>query len=143
MSRAVRTTLSVVISLMFLSTLMFAGASASKTDKDKNQEHHSKLSKAAFWRHHKDSDKKAKQTPAAQPASKAAQAHPAQVKPVAAKQSSGKVSAKPSSAKQTAKDHKPEQKGQKTTKASEKKSAVSAKPKTQKKAEPKVVSMQQ
>lgn len=89
MNKAIRTTLGLVLSLMLLSGLMMAQAAGTKADKDKNKEHHSRLSKAAFWRHHKDADKNAKQAKASPATSKSAQAKATQVKPVSAKQTVG------------------------------------------------------
>ncbi len=61
MNRAIRTALSLVVSLVLFSTLTMAQPSGNKADKDQNKEHHSRLAKVAFWRHHKDADhKKAK-----------------------------------------------------------------------------------
>src|SRR5579864_2389343 len=57
MSKAIRTTLSLVVSLVLLSALTMAQPGGSNADKDKNRdknkEHHSRLTKFAFWRHHK------------------------------------------------------------------------------------------
>ena len=143
MTKALRNALMLVFSLMISGTLIMAQATDKKTDKDTSKEHHSPFSKAAFWRHHKDSNQKPK-TATAQPASKSAQSQSAQVKP--AKQSSPKQSAKPVAAKQVSakQNQKPEQGTQHATKGSAKKSAAASKTKAQKKStEPKVVSMQQ
>src|SRR5207245_10078474 len=94
MSKTIRTILCVVVSLVLLSALTMAQAGAN-ADKDKNEkEHHSRLAKAAFWRHHKDADKNAKQGQVPQ-ASKQAPAKTVQLKPVSAKQSTGKKDQKP------------------------------------------------
>ncbi len=94
MSKAIRTILSVVVSLVLLSALTMAQAGAN-ADKDKNEkEHHSRLAKAAFWRHHKESSKNTKPPQAAQ-ASKQAPAKTAQLKPASAKLSAGKNDQKP------------------------------------------------
>jgi len=85
MSKAVRTILSILVALVLFSTLTMAQAAAN-TDKNKNdKQHHSKLSKAKFWSHHKASEK----TKPVQ-ASKSAPAKTAQLKPVSAKASAGK-----------------------------------------------------
>ena len=94
MSKAIRTTLSLMVSLVMFSALTMAQAGGNNADKDKNKEHHSRLAKVAFWRHHKDADKNAKPAQAMQAPSKQAQAKPAQVKPVSAKQVGGKNSQK-------------------------------------------------
>ncbi len=60
MSKAIRTTLSLVVSLVLFSVLTPAQTVGNNADKDKNKEHHSGLAKVAFWRHHKDADKNAK-----------------------------------------------------------------------------------
>jgi len=96
MSKAVRTILSLVVSLMLFSALTMAQAGGNNADKgkDKNKEHHSRFAKVAFWRHHKDADKNAKQAQAAQAPSTQPQAKTAQVKPASAKQVAGKNSQK-------------------------------------------------
>jgi outer membrane biogenesis lipoprotein LolB len=60
MSKAIRTALSLVVSLVLFSALTMAQPGGNNVDKDKNQKHHSRLAKVAFWRHHKDADKKTK-----------------------------------------------------------------------------------
>ncbi len=50
-------------SIVLLGILAQASASTDK-DSKKNDEHHSRLSKAAFWKHHKHQDKAAKPSPA-------------------------------------------------------------------------------
>jgi hypothetical protein len=62
MSKAVRTILSPVVSLVLFSTAALAHAGGDNTDKDKNKnkEHHSRISKLAFWHHHRHDDKRAK-----------------------------------------------------------------------------------
>ena len=89
MSKAIRTILSLMFSLMLFSALTMAQAGGNNADKDKNK-HQSRLAKVAFWRHHKDADKNAKPAQAAPTASKQAQAKPGQVKSVSAKQVAGK-----------------------------------------------------
>ncbi len=94
MSKAIRTILSVVVSLVLLSALTMAQAGAN-ADKDKNEkEHHSRLAKAAFWRHHKESVKNTKPSQAPQ-ASKQTPAKTAQLKPASAKLPAGKNVQKP------------------------------------------------
>jgi hypothetical protein len=90
MSKAIRTTLSLMVSLVMFSALTMAQAGGNNADKDKNKEHHSRLAKVAFWRHHSDANKNAKPVQATPTPSKQAQAKPAQVKPVSAKQVAGK-----------------------------------------------------
>ena len=92
MSKATRTILSVVVSLMLFSALTMAQTGAKNSDNDKNKEHHSRFAKVAFWRHHKDADKQAKQghampAPSTQPQAKTAQLKPASAKPAAGKNS--------------------------------------------------------
>jgi hypothetical protein len=53
MTKAIRTTLGLVVSLVLLNALTMAQPGGSNADKDKNKEHHSRLTKFAFWRHHK------------------------------------------------------------------------------------------
>ena len=95
MSKAIRTTLSLMVSLVMFSALTMAQAGGNNADKDKNKEHRSRLAKVAFWRHHNDTDKNAKAAQGTLAPSKQAQAKPAQVKPVSAKQVAGKNSPKP------------------------------------------------
>lgn len=90
MSKAIRTTLSLMVSLMLFSALTMAQAGGNNAAKGKNKEHHSRFAKVAFWRHHKDADKNAKPPQAMQAPSKQVQAKPAEVKPVSAKQVAGK-----------------------------------------------------
>jgi hypothetical protein len=132
MSKVIRTTLSLVVSIVLCSALTMAKAAGNNTDKDKNKAHHSRLTKAAFWRHHKNGDKSAKQTQAKRVRSKAAQVKSAQVKPVSAKQVTGK------------KEQKPEQHSSKATKSSAKKTPTANKAKPpQKTQDPKTVSLKQ
>jgi hypothetical protein len=86
-----------MVSLLLLSALTMAQTGGNNADKDKvkNQEHHSRLGKVAFWRHHKDANKNAKPAQATQAPPTQAQAKPAQVKPVSAKQGVSKSSPKP------------------------------------------------
>ena len=90
MSKVIRITLSLMVSLVMFSALTMAQAGGNTADKDKSKEHHSGLAKVAFWRHHNSADKNAKPAQATPAPSKQAQAKPAQVKPVSAKQVAGK-----------------------------------------------------
>ena len=90
MSKATRSILSVVAGVMLFSALTMAQTAKNSTDKDK--EHHRRFAKVAFWRHHKDADKQAKQghampAPSTQPLAKTAQLKPASAKPAAGKNS--------------------------------------------------------
>ena len=89
MSKAIRTTLSLVVSLVLFSTLTRAHAGGNNADKDKTAKHHSRLAKLAFWRHHKDADKNAKQALVRQAPPKH-QPKTAQIKPASAKQAASK-----------------------------------------------------
>jgi hypothetical protein len=83
MRKALRTTLSLVASLVLLSGLTMAAPAAKSSDKHKNnKQHHNPFAKLAFWRHHKNAGKNAK----TQAASKHAQAKTAQTKAASAKQ---------------------------------------------------------
>jgi hypothetical protein len=90
MGKAIRTTLSLVVGLVLFTTLTMAQPGGNNANKDKNKEHHSRISKLAFWRHHKGADKNAKQAQATQVPSKQAQAKTAQLKPASTKQVTGK-----------------------------------------------------
>ena len=90
MSKAIRTILNLLVSLVLFSAMTMAQAGGNNAATDKNNEHHSRLAKVAFWRHHKEADKNAKPAQATQAPSKQAQAKTAQVKPVSAKQTTGK-----------------------------------------------------
>src|ERR1700674_4228561 len=96
MSKAIRTILSLVVSLVLFSALTMAQTGGKKADKNKvkDKEHHSRLAKVAFWRHNKDADKNAKPAQASPAPPKAARAKTAQVKPASAKQVAGKNSPK-------------------------------------------------
>jgi hypothetical protein len=131
MSKAIRTTLSLVVSLVLFSALTMAQPGGSNSD-NKNKEHHSRLNKFAFWRHHKGVDKNAKQARAAQTPPKQAQAKAAQIKPASTKQVAGK------------KDQKHEQHASNMSKPYVKKAPATNKTKTQPKAEdPKTASLKQ
>jgi len=92
MSKATRTILSLVVSLMLFSAPTMAQTGGNNPNKDKNKDHHSRFAKVAFWRHHKDTDKNAKQAQATHPSSTQPQAKTAQLKPAPAKQVAGKNS---------------------------------------------------
>jgi len=100
MNQAFRTAQRLVVSALLLTAVAIAQAGANNSDNTKNTEHHSKLSKVAFWRHHNDANKNAKQDAAKPATSEHAQPKAAQVKPAAAKQSqASKTQVKPVSAK--------------------------------------------
>jgi len=94
MSKATRSILSVVVSLMLFSALTMAQTGRNNADNDKNKEHHSRFAKVAFWRHHKDADKNARPAQATQAPSTQPQPKAAQLKPASAKQVAGKNSQK-------------------------------------------------
>jgi hypothetical protein len=89
MSKAIRTALSLVVSLVLFSALATAQTGGNNANKDKNKEHHSRLAKVAFWRHHKDADKNAKHAQAAQAPYKQAQGKTARIKPASTKPAAG------------------------------------------------------
>jgi hypothetical protein len=122
MNKAIRTTLSLVLSLVLFSALAMAQAGAKADKNESDKEHHSRLAKAAFWRHHKNGDKNVKQTQPTQ-ASKPAQAKTAQLTPASAKPSAGK------------KNQKPEQHASNMSKPSAKKAPAANKVKPQPKAQ--------
>jgi hypothetical protein len=87
MRKALRTTLSLLVSLVLLSALTMAAPGGKNSDKHQSgKEHHSPFAKLAFWRHHKSSDKNAK----TQTASKQTQAKTVQTKAASAKQAGDK-----------------------------------------------------
>jgi hypothetical protein len=96
MSKAIKTTLGLVVSLFLLSALttaeMAPGTGNKTGNKKEDTAHHSRLAKAAFWRHHDDASTKAKPAAAASTKAKSQkpQTKPAQLKPVSAKVASGK-----------------------------------------------------
>jgi hypothetical protein len=140
MSKTVRSTLSLGISLVLFSALALAqaGGNAGK-DKDKNnQAHHSHLAKAAFWRHHKDTNKNAKPAPISQagPQKTQAKTAPAQVKPVSAKAATSKNDQKPAQHAGTAS-------ASNMSKPSPKKAPAASKTKSQQKAQTQSVSLKQ
>ena len=131
MSKAIRTILNLVVSLGLFGAMTMAQAGGNNAEKDKNNEHHSRLAKVAFWRHHKDADKNAKPAQATPAPSKQAQAKTAQVKPVSAKQTAGK------------KDQKQEQHASNVSKPSTKKAPAVNKAKTRQAQDPKTASVKQ
>ena len=131
MRKAIRTMLSLVVSLVLLSTMTMAQAGGNNAEKDKNNEHHSRLAKVAFWRHHKDADKNAKPAQATQAPSKQAPAKTAQVKPASAKQTAGK------------KDQRQEQHASNVSKPSTKKAPAANKTKPRPAQDPKTASLKQ
>jgi len=91
MNKPIRTILILGASLLLLSALTVAQA-AGNADKDKTtKKNHSHLSKAAFWRHHKDGSKGMKPAQSAQPKVQSANGKTAQLKPASAKMSSDKT----------------------------------------------------
>lgn len=131
MSKAIRTILSLVVSLVLFSAMTMAQAGVNNAEKDKNKEHHSSLAKVAFWRHHKDADKNTKGAQTTQAPSKQAQAKTAQVKPASAKQTAG------------TKDQKQEQHANNVSKPSTKKAPAGNKTKPRQAQDPKTASLKQ
>ncbi len=132
MRKVIRTTLSLVVGLVLFSALTMAHTGGNNADKGKNEQHHSRLAKVAFWRHHKDADKNAKQAHATQAPSKQAQAKTAQIKPVSTKQTAGQ------------KDQKQEQHASNMSKPSAKKAPAANKTKPRQKAQdPQTASLKQ
>ena len=124
MDKVVRTTLSLVVILVPFSVVALAQAVGNNANKDKSEEHHSRLAKLEFWRHHenhKNSGWNAQRT----------QAEPAQSKPAQAKALQAKPSpARPAGAK---KDPKEEQHASKMSKVPTKKASAANKAKPQEK----------
>lgn len=91
MRREFRNAASAVVCVILLGIFTLAQASTSKDKNTKNEEHHSRMSKAAFWKHHKHQDKTAKTSPATSKKAQAqkTQSKSAQVKPVSAKKATG------------------------------------------------------
>ena len=94
MNQEFRTTQMLVVSALLLSAVTVAQTGTN--DSRKSAEHHSKFSRVAFWRHHNDANKDAKQVPAGttqlKPAvAKQSQASKTQVKAVSAKQPANKI----------------------------------------------------
>ena len=131
MSKAIRTILSLGVSLVLFGAMTMAQAGGNNAEKDKNKEHHGSLAKVVFWRHHKDADKNAKPAQATPAPSKQAQAKTAQVKPVSAKQTAGK------------KDQKQEQHASNVSKPSTKKAPAANKTKPRQTPDPKTASLKQ
>ncbi len=98
MSKGIRTIVTLAVSLLLFSAVLLAEPAKNNASKDKNKEHHSRLSKVAFWRHSKDADNKAKpaQTPSRHAKSEQVKSVPskgpktAQAKAVSPKQSGKK-----------------------------------------------------
>ena len=90
MRKAIRTTLSLVVSLGLCGALTMAHAGGNNADKHKSTKRHSRLAKLAFWRHHKGIDKNAQHDHVTRTQSKQAHARTAQTKPMSAKQSDQK-----------------------------------------------------
>jgi hypothetical protein len=90
MSKAIRTALGLVISLVLFSAIMITHASGQNADTDKKREHHSHLAKLAFWRHHKAADKRAKHGHVTQAPSKRVHVKAAQMKRTSANQATSK-----------------------------------------------------
>jgi hypothetical protein len=57
MNKAARTSFRLVLSIVLLTAVALAHTRANTVDKNRNREHHSRLSKLAFWRGHKGHDK--------------------------------------------------------------------------------------
>src|SRR2546426_3992011 len=67
MSKAIRTTLSLVVSLVLFSALTMAQTGGNNANKNKNKQHHRRPAKDAFLRRpHKNANKNAQQTHATQ-----------------------------------------------------------------------------
>ena len=130
MSKAVRTTLSLVASLVLFSAVALAHAGGNNADKDKNKdnkERQSRISKLAFWHRHKDGSKSAKTVQAKQAPPKQVQAKAALTKPAPVTQTAGKKDQKqeqhakskaPAKKPSTATKTKPQVKAQSGTTAS-------------------------
>jgi len=102
MTGKLRTMVNVLVCVAALSVAQ-ASAATEKTTND--QEHHSRVSKAAFWRHHKHQDKAAKPAPAAaqKAESQKSQSKTARFKPVSAKVTTEVNKQKPASASKVTK----------------------------------------
>jgi hypothetical protein len=112
MRKAIRTILSVAISAVLFGALTLAqssGISNQNSDQIKDQQHHSKLSKAAFWRHHQNSDKSAQHTKGSQKSQTPAKT--GQLRPASAKTAT------------ESNEHKPQGQASKTTRPSTNRSA--------------------
>ena len=131
MSKAIKTVLNLVVSLGLFSAMTMAQAGGNNAEKDKNNEHHSRFAKVAFWRHHKDAEKNPKPTLSTQAPSKQAQAKTARVKPASANPTAGK------------KDQKQEQHASNVSKPAPKKAPAANKTKPQQAQDPKTASLKQ
>jgi hypothetical protein len=142
MRRVIKAVLSCFVCLVLLAAIGAAQTNANTTkakSNDKTDQHHSKLSKAAFWRKHNDSKKEQKPSKSAKKAdsktaskAKAKPAKSTRVKPASTKGKSAKTAqVKPVSQKSPTK--KGSKSPSKTTKPVAKKTA-SSKTKTQSKA---------
>jgi len=91
MSGNVRSVVNVLVSVALLGMLSVTQASANSEKTVNNQQHHSRMSKAAIWRHHKHKSETAKASPAAPQKTQAQKAQPktAQLKQVSAKTATG------------------------------------------------------
>jgi hypothetical protein len=105
MSGKVKTVVNVLVSVALLGMLSVTQASASSEKPVNNQEHHSRMSKAAFWRNHKHQAKTAKPSPSAPQKTQAQKAQPktAQLKTVSAKTTTGAQNQKQASATKVSK----------------------------------------
>lgn len=96
MSKSIRTMMCVAVSLLLLSAMTMSQTAAKNSEKDKAQpQQHSRLSKAAFWRHHSNDSKNAKNAQVKPASANQTKAKAAQVKPVAAKQVATNKPSKP------------------------------------------------
>jgi len=100
-----RSMVTVLVGVAALSTLSVTEASATSEKTTSNQEHHSRTSKAAFWRHHKHQDKIAKPVQATPQKTEVqkTQTKTPQLKPVSAKETTGASSQKRASASKVTK----------------------------------------
>lgn len=124
MRKAANTLLIVASGLVLFSSMAFAKSATKDSGKD---EHHSKMAKVAFWRHHKTADNNTKQTPAHKAVTKSqpkAKASGAKVTPAKASESHPKVMP----AKQTAKPKQTVKSQQSKTEHKESPKAKTAKP---------------
>ena len=125
MSKAVRTTLSIVISLVLFSVVAQAGGNKQKDINANNKPSHSRFAKFAFWRYHRNADKngklvQAKPAQSKQPQPTAALVKPSPAKPAAGRSKedqkqalhAGKLSKTPAQKASAAKKTKPQNKAQ-------------------------------
>lgn len=80
MNHPIRTIQRLAVSALVLSVFATAQAGTNNTSNSKSTEHHSKMSKMAFWRHH-NANKNAKQNQSKPTETKTAQTKTAQTKP--------------------------------------------------------------